>query len=64
MTSPTSKTPAAVESETSRVQLSGGLRPDLHIDVQIHISADASTEQIEAVFASMARHLYERQPSS
>ncbi|WP_404385030.1 DUF5343 domain-containing protein [Knoellia locipacati] len=35
-------------------------RPDLHIDVQVHIAADASVEQIDAVFASMARHIYDR----
>jgi hypothetical protein len=34
--------------------------PSLHIDVQIHISADAKPEQIEQVFASMAKHLYHR----
>lgn len=33
-------------------------RPNLHIDVQVHISADASTSQIDAVFESMAKHLY------
>jgi len=33
-------------------------QPNLHIDVQVHIAADASTEQIDAVFASMAKHLY------
>lgn len=32
--------------------------PNLHIDVQIHISADASSEQIDQIFASMAKHLY------
>jgi len=34
--------------------------PDIHIDVQIHISADASAEQIDQIFASMARHLGKR----
>jgi hypothetical protein len=34
---------------------SGG--PSLHINVQIHISADASADQIDQIFASMARHL-------
>ena len=34
--------------------------PNLHIDVQIHISADASESQIESVFKSMAKHLYDR----
>ncbi|WP_218081458.1 DUF5343 domain-containing protein [Anthocerotibacter panamensis] len=31
--------------------------PSLHIDIQIHLSSDASAEQIDKVFASMARHL-------
>ena len=30
----------------------------MHIDLQIHISPEASTEQIDAIFASMAKHLY------
>lgn len=33
-------------------------RPTVHIDIQIHIDAAASAEQIDQVFASMARHLY------
>lgn len=32
--------------------------PSVHINLQIHISADASTDQIEQVFASMAKHIY------
>lgn len=32
--------------------------PSLHIDVQIHISAEASADQIDQIFASMAKHLY------
>jgi hypothetical protein len=32
--------------------------PALHIDVQIHISPEASAEQIDQIFASMAKHLY------
>lgn len=34
--------------------------PKLHIDIQIHISPDASTEQIDQIFASMAKHLYSK----
>lgn len=30
----------------------------IHIDLQIHISPEASAEQIDAIFASMAKHLY------
>jgi hypothetical protein len=32
--------------------------PALHIDVQIHIPSDATPNQIDAIFASMAKHLY------
>lgn len=31
--------------------------PNLHINIQIHISADSSPEQIDQIFASMAKHL-------
>ena len=34
--------------------------PSLHIDVQVHISSEASAEQIDQVFSSMAKHLYGR----
>lgn len=34
--------------------------PTLHIDVQVHVSAEASAEQIDQIFASMAKHLYGR----
>lgn len=34
--------------------------PELHVDIQVHIDAAASPEQIEHIFASMARHLYGR----
>ena len=30
--------------------------PGLHIDIQIHIAADASAEQIDQIFASMVKH--------
>ncbi|MGA7831885.1 MAG: DUF5343 domain-containing protein [Terracidiphilus sp.] len=39
-------------------QSSIGVLPGLHIDVQVHISPEASTEQIDQIFASMAKHLY------
>jgi hypothetical protein len=34
------------------------VRPDIHLDFQIHIAADAKPEVIEQIFASMAKHLY------
>jgi len=37
---------------------SRAVRPNLHIDLQIHISPDSTPEQIETIFASMAKHFY------
>jgi hypothetical protein len=34
--------------------------PTIHIDVQVHLPSDANPEQIDAIFASMAKHLYRR----
>ena len=34
--------------------------PSLHIDLQIHISPEASADQIDSIFASIAKHLYDR----
>ena len=31
--------------------------PELQLNIQIHISPEASTDQIDAIFASMAKHL-------
>lgn len=35
-----------------------GIGPQIHLDIQIHIPATADAEQIDAIFASMAKHLY------
>jgi hypothetical protein len=32
--------------------------PSVHIDIQVHISPEANADQIEQIFASMAKHLY------
>lgn len=34
--------------------------PSLHIDMQVHIDPAATSEQIDSIFASMAKHLYGR----
>lgn len=46
-------TPAANQKPPTARQL-----PSMHIDIQIHISPEASTEQIEKIFESMSKHLY------
>jgi len=43
---------------TSLPEKSKQLSPNLHIDLQIHISPEASVEQIDAIFASVAKHLH------
>jgi hypothetical protein len=34
--------------------------PSLHVDVQVHIPPDATPEQIDRIFAAMAKHLYKK----
>jgi hypothetical protein len=34
------------------------ITPTLHIDIQIHIPPDATPQQIDSIFSSMAKHLY------
>jgi|GEM_PF-1883690 len=40
---------------------SGSTVPSLHIDLQIHISPEATPDQIDQVFASIAKHLYNKE---
>lgn len=42
------------------VQPEIGKRPSLHINVEIHIAPDASLAQIDQIFDSMAKHLYQQ----
>jgi hypothetical protein len=35
--------------------------PDLNINIQIHISSDASPDQIKSIFENMARYVYKNQ---
>lgn len=45
----------------ARPNASSRFAPNIHIDVQVHISPDATAEQIDQVFTSMAKHLYRDQ---
>jgi hypothetical protein len=47
---------APLPVEASRVTPPSAL-PAVHIDLQVHIPSDANAEQIEAIFAAMAKHL-------
>ena len=58
--SSTSPFPAVSSSQTSAGSLPAMPEPAVHIDIQIHIDSSATSEQIDQIFASMARHLYGR----
>lgn len=57
-TSTTDNPPANPIPEPSKQPPGAG--PNVHLDIQIHIPADASAEQIDQIFESMARHLYKQ----
>lgn len=52
---PSKKAPAPAKE--AKPAVFSGLEPSIHIDVQIHISPDASADQIDQIFASIAKHL-------
>jgi hypothetical protein len=47
---------SSVQPNSSARSVSGG--PSVHIDIQVHIAPEASADQIDQIFASMAKHLY------
>ena len=53
-------TPAAALSPEMPVASRSQGSPALHIDIQIHISPESTTQQIDQIFESMAKHLYGR----
>lgn len=56
------------DSKTPEVQTpvvtSANFTPSIHIDIQIHISPESSPDQIDHIFASMAKHFYKQVRSS
>ena len=54
-------TPPMLSPETKGRVANSMSEPTVHIDVQIHIDSNATPEQIDQIFASMARHLYGRE---
>lgn len=46
---------------TNATNGSGSVTPSLNINVQIHISADASRDQIEQIFQSMGKYLFNKE---
>ncbi|MCY4018098.1 MAG: DUF5343 domain-containing protein [Chloroflexi bacterium] len=41
----------------------GSFAPKIHIDIQVHIDPDADPAQIDEIFASMAKHLFNNDSS-
>jgi hypothetical protein len=60
------RVPALEGQELERKRNGGGNSsrerqpPDININLQVHISADATADQIDQIFASMAKHIYPR----
>jgi hypothetical protein len=54
-----SSTPKLPEPPAPDSGRTGGV-PNLHIDIQVHISSDSTPDQIDQIFSSMAKHLYEK----
>lgn len=52
--------PEQLPSHINDAQAGRNIGPDVNLNLQIHISADASADQIEQIFASMAKHIYRR----
>jgi hypothetical protein len=53
-------TPAAAEAPQAPKFPSASGGPEVHIDIQIHISPESNAQQIDKIFESMAKHLYGR----
>ena len=52
---------AATKAETKRDQEQGhDDAPSVHINLQIHVSSDATPDQIDKIFESMATHIYRK----
>lgn len=49
-----------VEPEVRRSAPNAPQVPGININLEIHISADSTPDQIDAIFASMAKHIYQR----
>ena len=46
--------------QQGKEQQGGDDAPDVHINLQIHVSSDATPDQINKIFESMAKHIYRK----
>ena len=52
-----SKGNQVLQSQQSELSLSENT-PSIHINIQFHLSPEMSSDQIDAIFKSMSKHLY------
>ena len=52
--------PASVDDRTTPIDQEEPSRPGIHINLQVHISSDATPDQIDKIFESMAKHIYRK----
>lgn len=57
---PTAPAAAPVVSHSPVAPVTSSPHPEVHIDIQIHISPEATPTQIDQIFQSMSKHLYGR----
>jgi hypothetical protein len=59
---PSSRKPeAALEKTLIPLRSENKLNPDIHINIQIHISSDASPDQIKSIFENMSKYVYKNE---
>jgi hypothetical protein len=49
---------STIETQEKSKGNKNGSGPDLNINIQIHISSDASSDQIKSIFENMAKYIY------
>lgn len=49
---------AVAEPNPMPASVKKAVGPSVHIDIQVHISPESTSDQIESIFKSMAKHLY------
>ncbi len=52
--------PVPARNPAAQGQVAQPLAPGININLQVHISADSTPDQIDQIFASMAKHIYQR----
>jgi hypothetical protein len=64
LVAPTPSVPAPVATslphDTQSHEAASPSAPGVHINLEVHISADSTPDQIDTIFASMAKHIYKR----